>query len=140
MGKAAKKLCYGMAGCYSFFGVTLALAPKFFWGPESPLCYWTEWDNTGVWFARALGVWMTGITTSPWTCDISCEKLAKAYLPLNFIFMGMFLQASFLLDTTGPGENAWLPFKMFYTQLPVAATFLGLNIMAVMEDDKEKSK
>ena len=49
-------LCLGMAAVYSFFGITLAVAPKLCWGPESPLSYWTEMDESGVWFGRALGV------------------------------------------------------------------------------------
>ena len=36
-------LCVGMC-VYAFFGITLALSPRDFWGPESPLCYWTEMD------------------------------------------------------------------------------------------------
>ena len=49
-------LCLGMAAVYSFFGITLAVAPKLCWGPESPLSYWTEMDESGVWFGRAVGV------------------------------------------------------------------------------------
>ena len=56
MGKATDNLCLGMAAVYSFFGVTLAVAPKACWGPESPLCYWTEMDTSGEWFARTVGV------------------------------------------------------------------------------------
>ena len=40
-------LCFGMAFVYSFFGVTLAISPYTFWGPESPLCYWTVMDEVG---------------------------------------------------------------------------------------------
>jgi len=41
-------LCFGMAFVYSFFGVTLAISPYTFWGPESPLCYWTVMDEVGL--------------------------------------------------------------------------------------------
>ena len=33
---ATDNLCLGMALVYSFFGVTLAVAPKLCWGPDSP--------------------------------------------------------------------------------------------------------
>lgn len=44
----AEHLCFGMAFVYSFFGVTLAISPYTFWGPESPLCYWTVMDEVGL--------------------------------------------------------------------------------------------
>ena len=34
------------------------------------------------------------------------NALAKRYMPMNVLFMGMFLHASFLMDITGPGKNA----------------------------------
>lgn len=37
MGKMADNLCLGMAAVYSFFGITLAVAPKLFWGPDSQM-------------------------------------------------------------------------------------------------------
>ena len=52
----ADNLCLGMAAVYSFFGVTLAVAPKLCWGPESPLSYWTEMDESGIWFGRCVGI------------------------------------------------------------------------------------
>ena len=39
---ATNNLCLGMAAVYTFFGVTLFVAPDVCWGPESPLSYWTE--------------------------------------------------------------------------------------------------
>ena len=63
MGKMTNNLCFGMAAVYSFFGITLAVAPKLCWGPESPLSYWTKMDESGVWFARAAGIWMTTIVS-----------------------------------------------------------------------------
>lgn len=38
---ASDNLCAGMAFIYSFFGITLLFAPKFCWGPDSALSYWT---------------------------------------------------------------------------------------------------
>ena len=53
------------------------------------------------------------------------ESLAKIYLPINVLLGAMFAQAAFSLKSTGPGPNAALPFNMWLTQLPIAATILG---------------
>ena len=55
MGAMTNHLCLGMCAVYSFFGVTLAISPEFFWGPDSVASYWTAMDESGVWFGRALG-------------------------------------------------------------------------------------
>ena len=135
----ANALCIGMAAVYSFFGATLFVAPKTCWGPDSPLSYWTVMDDSGVWFGRCVGLWMTAITLSPWYAGISKSSLCKVYLPTNTALMGLFLQAAFTLKTTGPGKNALLPFNMWYTQLPIAALFLIMNIMVVMPKGKAKA-
>ena len=106
---ASSSLCLGMAAVYGFFGATLAIAPSLFWGPESPFAYWAVLDDSGVWFARCVGVWMFFVTTSPWYASIDQTKLAKVYLPINLLILGLFVQAAFYLDTTGPGRNAMLP-------------------------------
>ena len=128
----AQKLCLGMACVYSFFGVTLTINPAFFWGPESPLSYWTVMDDSGQWFGRALGVTMTAMTCAPFYAGISKPAMCKVYLPMNVIFLLMFIQASFFLTTTGPGKNAILPVNMWHTQLPIGVAFLALNILALM--------
>ena len=95
-------------------------------------------DASGVWFARAVGLWMVSVTLSPWTVGMNKVKLAKVYLPINLGLMGLFAQAAFSLDTTGPGKNAVLPINMWYTQLPIAAAFLGMNFLALSESDDDK--
>lgn len=97
-------------------------------------------DESGVFFARGLGVCMMCITLSPYYAGMDTATLAKVYMPLNVIFMGLFLQASFVLETTGPGKNALLPINLWHTQLPIAAGFLVLNMMAVQEDASAKKK
>ena len=80
---------------------------------------------------------MTAVTMSPWTIGMDKAALAKLYLPVNCVLMGLFAQAAFLLDTTGPGKNAMLPINMWWTQMPIAAALLGMNFMAVGEDTKK---
>ena len=89
-----------MASVYSFFGITLAISMKDFWGPNSPgLQYWSVADEPAQWFARGLGVWMTVMTLSPYLFDMPKSALVKPYLVSNVIFMGMFIEASFFLET-----------------------------------------
>ena len=89
-------------------------------------------DDSGVWFARAVGVWMTFLTSSPWWAGMDKNVLAKIYLPVNTIFMGLCTQAAFFLETTGPAEQNIIPFNMWWTQLPIAAFLLIKNIQAVL--------
>ena len=80
---------------------------------------------------------MTAVTLSPWTVGMNKVTLAKMYLPINCLLMGLFAQAAFTLETSGPGKNAALPINMWWTQLPIAAAFLGMNFLAVGEDTKK---
>ena len=134
----AEKLCFGMACIYSFFGITLTINPALFWGPESPLSYWTVMDDSGVWFGRALGAFMTSVTLAPYYAGLPKAAMCKMYLPANSVFMILFTYAAFFLTTTGPGKNAILPINLSYTQVPIGATFLILNILALMPKSKAK--
>ena len=42
---------------------------------------------------------MTAVTLSPWTCGMPKDVLVKLYLPCNIVYLFMFLQAAFALDT-----------------------------------------
>jgi hypothetical protein len=104
------------------------------------LLHRTVSGDDGQWFARGLGVWMTAVTLSPWWMGMPKELLAKLYLPVNAIFMGMFIHASFFLETTGPPESNILPINMWWTQLPIAAFILFTNIQAVGEIESKSKK
>jgi hypothetical protein len=97
---AADTLCLGMAAVYSFFGITLAVAGKTCWGPESQFCYWSEMDESGEWFGRTLGVWMTLVTTSPYWAGMDKAVLCKVYLPLNVLKTLLFLQVCLISPST----------------------------------------
>ena len=128
----ASALCLGMAAIYSFFGVTLMVAPKTCWGPDSPLSYWGVMDASGIWFGRAVGIWMTAVTLSPYYAGISKSTLAKVYLPINLATMVLFVQAAFYMPgVTGPGKNALLPFSLWLTQVPIAAVLTIMNLILV---------
>ncbi len=129
-----------MAIVYSFFGITLAVAPKFCWGPDSPFSYWTVMDDSGVWFGRGMGIWMTLITCSPWYAGIEKAALVRPYLLINIVYYPMFLQSSFYLDTTGPGVNAMFPINLWLTQLPIGAFFIILNFLALKESKVRSGK
>ena len=104
------------------------------------LLHRTVSGDDGQWFARALGVYMTAVTLSPWWMEMPKELLAKLYLPINAIFMGMFIQASFFLETAKPPESNILPISMWWTQLPIAAFILYTNIRAVGEIESKSKK
>ena len=94
-------------------------------------------DTSGVWFGRCLGLWMSTVTMSPYTIGMPKSLMAKLYIVPNVFFMFLFVQASFFLETTGPGRNAVLPVNMWWTQLPVAATLLAWNVKALQEGGKK---
>ena len=71
--------------------------------------------------------------------DMPKSALVKPYLVSNVIFMGMFIQASFFLETTKNPPSNILPVNMWWTQLPIAAFFLFANVMALGEG-KTKGK
>ena len=95
-------------------------------------------DDSGVWFGRTVGLWMTCVTLSPYYAGVSKVVLSKIYLPVNIGLMVLFLQAAFKLDTTGPGKNAMFPINMWWTQLPIAALFLLWNFEAAGESGGTK--
>ena len=88
-------LCLGMCAVYSFFGITLAISMRSFWGPDSPgFSYWNVADASGEWFARALGIWMTVLTSSPYWAGMDKSVLAKIYIIPNVLFvsLGLFVR------------------------------------------------
>ena len=58
---------------------------------------------------------MTCLTCSPYYAGVSKAALCKVYLPMNTIYMVLFIYASFFLKTTGPGKNALLPINLWHT-------------------------
>ena len=64
------------------------------------------------------------MTLSPYLFDMPKSALVKPYLVSNVIFMGMFIEASFFLETTKNPPSNILPVNMWWTQLPIAAFFL----------------
>lgn len=118
---------------YAFFGITLATFPITFWGPDSMFSYWTAWGDAGMFFGRALGVWMLVVTTSPWTIGMPKELLAKLYLPINLYITPLFAYVAFSLDTSGPGPNAMVPVNLWVPQVAISVVFLVLNVLVVKD-------
>jgi hypothetical protein len=136
---ASDTLCILMVVVSGGFGITLAIGADVFYGPESPLSYWTTMGPDGVWFGRAAGVWMTFVTTSPYWAGIPKDALCKVYLPINLIVAGLIAQAAFLMDNTGPGKNALLPtLNLWVPQVAISVAILLLNL-AVVSSPKVKS-
>ena len=118
---------------YAFFGITLASFPITCWGPNSVFSYWTEWGDAGMFFGRALGVWMLVVTISPWTIGMPKELLAKLYLIINIYITPLFVYVAFFVDTSGPGPNALLPINLWMPQVAFSVVFLVLNVLVVKD-------
>ena len=118
---------------YAFFGITLATFPITFWGPDSMFSYWTAWGDAGMFFGRALGVWMLVVTTSPWTIGMPKELLAKLYLPINLYITPLFAYVAFSLDTSGPGPNAMVPVNLWVPQVAISVVLFVLNVLVVKD-------
>jgi len=129
------KLYKSMACFYGFFGVTLLLAPEFFWGPKSYFCYWTKMDDSGIWFARICGTYNLAVLGSPYYADVSKASLMKLFLPVNIVTFLLFVYAAKFLTVTGPGPNSLIKkFSLWVPMVPIAAAFLALNVLALKKE------
>jgi hypothetical protein len=118
---------------YAFFGVTLATFPITCWGPDSMFSYWTEWGDAGMFFGRALGIWMLVVTTSPWTVGMDKATLAKLYLPINLYITPLFAYVAMYIETSGPGPNALLPVNLWWPQVFISLALLVVNVLVVKD-------
>ena len=131
LGLNPETVCLLMMAVYGFFGITLAIAPAFFFGPDSIIAYWTFTpDTSGTFFGKALGIWMTAITTSPWVCGVDKGSLAKVYMIWNIFSLPLFIQCA-MRDDTGPGANALLPVNLWMPQVLIGAGFIVFNYLAI---------
>ena len=62
----------------------------------------------------------------------NARQLAKVALPVNILSVPMFYVAAAMIPTAMDSTNAVLPFNLWFTQIPLAASILALNIMALM--------
>lgn len=129
--------CWAVAFVYAaLFGTTLVISPKWFWGPDSLFAYWTENDETGVYFGRLLGVMMFCLFTSPLYAGLEYAKLAKMMLPISCFFLSYFVKCAFFMDSgVGPGHNALLPVNLWVLQVLIGLGFLLWNVK-VLRDTK----
>ena len=124
--------CQAMTVVYGGFGVFLGtLGVDTCFGPNSPVAYFTECGDCGVWFARMLGATMTLLMSSPMWAGVSAAALSKALLPLNVYFLGQFIYAAAFLPTTKDSKNAVLPFNLWWTQVAIGAALLVANKMVL---------
>lgn len=131
-GVDADLLCKVMAAVYGGFGIFLATIPGVAFGKNSPVSYWTTFGEAGEWFARGFGIVAVSLFTSPFWAGMPTDVLAKVALPMNILFLPLFFQAAMVLPTAKDSTNAVLPFNLWFTQIPLAASILALNIMALM--------
>lgn len=124
--------CNMMTAVYGGFGVCLGtLGVDTFFGPNSPVSYFTECGDCGIFFARMLGATMTLLFSSPMWAGVPADALAKAILPLNVYFLANFVYAAAFCPTTKDSKNAVLPFNLWWTQVAIGAGLLLANKMVV---------
>jgi hypothetical protein len=124
--------CTMMTVVYGGFGVFLGtLGVDVCFGPNSPVSYFTECGDCGVWFARMLGATMTLLFSSPMWAGVSAAALAKAMLPLNVYYLINFIYAAAFCETTKDSKNAVLPFNLWWTQVAIGAGLLVANKMVI---------
>ena len=101
-----------MAAVYGGFGITMFPMVNFFYGPESPLAYFTETSEFQTFFAPS---WtpLYHNHARPFAFGVPYEAACKQYLVWNVLSLPMFVQAAYYLETSGPGANAVLPVNMW---------------------------
>jgi len=124
--------CMALAGVYGGFGLFLTIAPETCFGGSSPVSYWTEFGEAGVWFARALGITMLSLYTSPMWAGMPTDVLTKVALPIGIVSFGLFYQAAAILPTASGAKNAFLPFNLWWTQVVLQAGLVVANVLALM--------
>jgi len=129
----AEKLCKAMAIFYGSFGIMLLLAPDFFLGPKSYLCFWTSMDESGKWFARASGAQsLAFIVYGPYYGGLSKDALVKVFLPMNIVAFLLMLQGAFS-PASIYSKNSFAKISLWKLILPFAAAILALNLLALKE-------
>jgi len=133
-GSGTQTFCMAIALLYAvFFGVTLMIAPSFFWGPDSMFGYFETMDDAGQFFGRGFGAEMFIFMLAPLYAGLPYERLAMAMLPMNLFLLPYLAKAAFFADGFGPGANALLPVNLWIPQVFIGIFFLGWNIKVLKE-------
>jgi len=118
-----KYFCWASAGVFTFFAIALLVDPEAFFGPNSVLCYYTEWDAATTWFGKGLGVVILSSVWSPYYAGVSYEQYTRWLMPLMIINLGMFTYPNFE-SWSGPGPNNMMGMSMWPQQSMMGVTFL----------------
>jgi hypothetical protein len=82
------------AALYGFFGITLVAAPKLFFGPGSPVAYWTVWDDLSLFTARSLGFGLLAIAGMGFYY-MSKDAFCKQMTFFNLVNIAIFIEPAF---------------------------------------------
>jgi hypothetical protein len=137
MGALLTNYVYFTVAMYGFFSVGMVSDAKVFYGSESPLCYFTEFDVSGQWFAKMVGTIIFFLVMSPFYAGVSFETYARISLPMNLIQTPVFIKAAFLDTNTGPdGCNSpyAMPFSLWIPQVGLCFVLIVWNVMALNQD------
>ena len=137
---SASTFCMLMAAVYGGFGVTMFPMVNFFYGPESPIAYFTETSEFQTFFARVVGLLFIMIVLGPYAFGVPYDSACKQYLVWNTLSLPLFIQAAFYYKTAGPGVNAVTPFNMWIPQIGIGVVFLILNLLVVFTPPAKMGK
>ena len=135
---SAKTFCTAMAAVYGSFGLTMFPGVNFFYGPESPIAYFTETSEFQTFFGRNVGLLFIMVVLGPFVFGVPYEAACKQYLVWNILSLPLIVQAAFYLETSGPGVNAVLPVNMWVPQVAIGVVMLVLNVLVVMTPPAKK--
>jgi hypothetical protein len=91
---------------YSGFGFSLAAAPSLFFGPPSPVAYWTQWADVDLFCGRSLGLTLICLITTGYFLTSGSAGFAKMLTAFNAINTGLFCLPVFLGGASAV-ESMW---------------------------------
>jgi hypothetical protein len=110
---------------FSFFALTLAIAPQTLYGPSSPLAYWNEWGDLALCTARSLGLGMIGLFIVGYYFFSSNPGYTKMCTLWNVAITGLMAIPAFYGGSSAVA-SMWM--IQFVLQVPVLVVGLYLEL------------
>lgn len=82
------------AALYGFFGISLVAAPKLFFGPGSPVAFWSDWDDLSLFTARSLGFALLAIAGMGFYY-MEKNAFCKQMTFFNLVNIALFIEPAF---------------------------------------------
>ena len=112
------------AAQYGLFGLTLISAPSLFFGPPSPVAYWSEWGELALMAGRGLGVGLTGVVLVGYYYHGAA--LCKLLTAFNVLNVALFAMPAFYA-----GASAVVPMWQIQLMLTLPLVVVGVYIEVI---------